>query len=235
MSLDPLFTRSTIIPTQTQTPCHEGENKRLEIVSSHPVLSPSQGLSLPSATFHPVHGSMATASCEHCGSPCPQADFISSVRANIKDIYGVDPAAPKESTLILCKTCGKPGVKPDTVLYGRSLPGSFFESLDRDAPLADLLLVAGTSLTVSPANSAVNKVNSSCVRVLINKDVVGQDLGLKWGEASTDSLDVRLPQEDCDRGAMALVSELGWKDELIDAVAGGAIELAENSLRILRE
>ena len=35
---------------------------------------------------------------------------------------------------------------------GASLPQSFFEVLENDLPAADLVLVAGTSLVVSPAN-----------------------------------------------------------------------------------
>lgn len=44
-----------------------------------------------------------------------------------------------------------PGVKPATVLYGRSLPEEFFTCLAQDKAVANVLLVMGTSLTVYPA------------------------------------------------------------------------------------
>jgi NAD-dependent SIR2 family protein deacetylase len=47
-----------------------------------------------------------------------------------------------------------------TVLYGRSLPPEFFEHMQEDFPdHVDLFVVAGTSLTVGPANSLVNCVS----------------------------------------------------------------------------
>ena len=64
-----------------------------------------------------------------------------------------------------CETLivNRPGVKPNTVLYGRNLPSKFFECCEKDfdenaTDCTDLLLVIGTSLTVSPANSLVNMV-----------------------------------------------------------------------------
>lgn len=89
------------------------------------------------------------------------------MRKNIKDIYKTDPEAPERSTHILCDACGKPGLKPRTVLYGKphchlsnvpgsNLPAEFFEKCNEDFPdNVDLLIVAGTSLTVGPANSLV--------------------------------------------------------------------------------
>lgn len=43
------------------------------------------------------------------------------VRSNIKDIYGLDPEAPTVSTPIRCAACGKPTLKPTTVLFGGSM------------------------------------------------------------------------------------------------------------------
>ena len=42
----------------------------------------------------------------------------------------------------------------------------------------DLLLVAGTSLVVSPANMIVDAVHMSTIRVVVNKEEVGRDLGM---------------------------------------------------------
>jgi len=48
-------------------------------------------------------------------------------------------------------------VKPNTVLFGNPLPEIFFEKLKEDSDQVDLLIVAGTSLVVSPANFVVKR------------------------------------------------------------------------------
>lgn len=96
-----------------------------------------------------VHGSLAVIKCEGCNADADFEAFCDQVQTNVKDIYGVDPTAPKESTNILCQSCGKPLVKPNTVLFGGSLPEEFFARSESDAAAADLLIVAGTSLQVS--------------------------------------------------------------------------------------
>ena len=47
--------------------------------------------------------------------------FKHLVRQNIKDLYSIDAIAPITSSEICCNSCGNPLVKPNTVLYGRSL------------------------------------------------------------------------------------------------------------------
>ena len=46
-------------------------------------------------------------------------------------------------------------VRPDVILYGEMLPDSYTKAIDYISK-ADLLIVAGTSLTVEPASSLVN-------------------------------------------------------------------------------
>lgn len=84
----------------------------------------------------------------------------SSFLSKIKNIYdAADTTAPAASANINCKACGKPLVKPDTVLFGTNLPQLFFRSVEADFPEnADLLLILGTSLAVSPANQLVHMV-----------------------------------------------------------------------------
>ena len=69
-----------------------------------------------------VHGSLARVSCEGCGEEMPFDDFCAKVRTNVKDIYKTDPSAPAESSNINCPRCNRPLVKPNTVLFGSSLP-----------------------------------------------------------------------------------------------------------------
>ena len=78
----------------------------------------------------PVHGSLAVASCEFCGAEADFTLFQKHVREGVKDIYAdaagaaavADAGDAQESKPPLCAQCGQAGVKPSTVLYGRSLP-----------------------------------------------------------------------------------------------------------------
>ena len=60
-------------------------------------------------------------------------------------------------------------VKPDVVLYEESLDGATIEGSVRAISQADLLIVAGTSLTVYPAAGLVNYYRGNRL-VLINRD-----------------------------------------------------------------
>ena len=51
-----------------------------------------------------------------------------------------------------------------------------------DLPALDLLIVAGTSLVVAPANSVVYEVPEACVRLIVNREQVGREV---YGERPT--------------------------------------------------
>ena len=74
-------------------------------------------------------------------------------------------------------------------------------------PLADLLIIIGTSLTVHPFASLANMPGELCPRVLINMEQVG-NIGRRRD-------DVVLLGE-CDRVVRDLCRELGWEDELVE-------------------
>ena len=84
------------------------------------------------------------------------------------------------------------------------LPPNFFGSL-RQLSDADLLIVIGTSLTVHPFATLVNRVKGNCPRVLINLDKVG---GMGSGKKDLVLLGK------CDDIIRDLARELGWEDEL---------------------
>jgi len=158
-----------------------------------------------------VHGSLARVTCEGCGNEMPFDDFCAEVRTKVKDIYKSDPEAPAESSNILCPHCYQPLVKPSTVLFGSKLPEEFFEQAE-DLHQADLLIVAGTSLVVSPANSVVYKVPKSCPRLIVNKERVGEDLGIRYGpEAIRDTWAGDLS---CDEAFLELIKLLGWQEKV---------------------
>mmetsp|Transcript_10914 Transcript_10914/g.15153 ORF Transcript_10914/g.15153 Transcript_10914/m.15153 type:complete len:375 (+) Transcript_10914:299-1423(+) len=160
----------------------------------------------------PVHGSLGKASCEFCSAAYDISKLRQEIKSKIRDIYGEDVSAPKTSSNVLCDKCKKPGVKPSTVLYGRSLPKEFEESIHKDFPEnVEVLIVIGTSLTVSPANTLVDIVNKDCVRLIVNREEVGQDMGIDYSKDSKRDI---FGRGNCDEVLLALATELGWKDEL---------------------
>ena len=200
-------------------------------------------LGLPHELLVPVHGSLGLIQCEACQADYPGGldAFLPQVRANIKDIYGVDPTAPAASTSILCPFCRQPAVKPATVLYGGAMPFTFFERCSQDFPgddgisaaggLApkgaegspasggpvDLVFVMGTSLTVGPANLVpkfCRHGGRACVRVLINLDKVGD---FQFGDPEDPATTDFFLQGSCDDGVKAIADALGWGAALLNA------------------
>lgn len=83
-----------------------------------------------------IHGSLQQGVCRKCGQKEPMPNLISKVRQ-------------KDQLPPLCQ-CG--GVlKPDITLFGESLPNDFTLA-QHEASGADLMIVIGSSLIVSPAN-----------------------------------------------------------------------------------
>ena len=63
------------------------------------------------------------------------------------------------------------------MLYGAPIDGElFFSRIAEDLPSLDLLIVAGTSLVVAPANSVVYEVPDACVRLIVNREQVGGEV-----------------------------------------------------------
>ena len=101
-----------------------------------------------------LHGSVLRNYCVRCGK-FHSAEFV-------RDSAGV----PK---------CGCGGtVKPDVVLYEESLDQNIIEKSVKAIHEADLLIVAGTSLTVYPAAGLINYYRGNRL-VLINRDATPYD------------------------------------------------------------
>lgn len=113
-----------------------------------------------------------------------------------------------------CPTC-KGVVKPDIVFFGEELPMSFFKYL-KDFPLADLLIIMGTSLEVEPFASLSGAVRSSVPRLLINRDLVGP---FAWRNSRPQ--DVAL-LGDVVGGVQTFADVLGWTQELDSLMASAA-------------
>ena len=107
-----------------------------------------------SKRVYELHGSVLRNYCVHCGK-FHSAEFV-------KDSVGVPKCA-----------CGGT-VKPDVVLYEESLDGATIENSVAAIRNADLLIVAGTSLTVYPAAGLIQYYRGNRL-VLINRDATPYD------------------------------------------------------------
>lgn len=83
-----------------------------------------------------IHGTLSTASCIYCRRQVT----VEEVLADIEE--GLLPP--------LCLDCGEP-LKPDVVLFGEPLSSDYSEAVE-EAQRADLIIVIGSSMQVSPAN-----------------------------------------------------------------------------------
>ncbi len=83
-----------------------------------------------------IHGALSSASCLHCRRRVP----IEEVVADVEE--GLLPP--------LCIDCGEP-LKPDVVFFGEALSPDYRQAID-EAQRADLIMVIGSSMQVSPAN-----------------------------------------------------------------------------------
>ncbi|XP_029354049.1 NAD-dependent protein deacetylase sirtuin-3, mitochondrial isoform X2 [Echeneis naucrates] len=156
---------------------------------------------LPPEMLVEAHGTFATATCTVCLRKYKGEDLRPDVMSG---------KVPK------CPTC-KGVVKPDIVFFGEELPQHFFKYLT-DFPLADLLIIMGTSLEVEPFASLAGAVRSSVPRLLINRDLVGN---FSWSCRPHDVVQLG----DVVSGVQALVDALGWTQEL-DTLMAAASEKA---------
>lgn len=137
-----------------------------------------------------AHGSFATQRCIDCKEPFPDVEMRQCVES----------ASPP---ICLQKACGGL-VKPDIVFFGEQLPSAFFNNATVPQE-ADLVIVAGTSLTVHPFAGLPRLARDRVPRLLFNKERVGD-----FGTRADDVLCLG----ECDDGIRKLADKLGWRDEL---------------------
>ncbi|KAK5874406.1 hypothetical protein PBY51_019350 [Eleginops maclovinus] len=157
---------------------------------------------IPPEMLVEAHGTFATATCTVCLRKYKGGELRSDVMSGV---------VPK------CPSC-KGVVKPDIVFFGEELPYHFFKYLT-DFPLADLLIVMGTSLEVEPFASLAGAVRPSVPRLLINRDLVGP---FAWRRRPHDVAQLG----DVVSGVQALVQALGWTQELDALMAAAAAKIA---------
>lgn len=161
---------------------------------------------LPKEDIVAAHGNFDSAHCVRC----KKEHSLNHVRR----------AVMQGKTRCDCKSC-EGLVKPDIVFFGESLPQRFFQYMASDFSKADLLIVLGTSLTVQPFASLIDKVRDDVPRLLINREKVGEappkmrqlgvEMGFNFGEGNYRDV---LFQGDCDAGVQELCKLLGWEKEL---------------------
>lgn len=130
-----------------------------------------------SENVHELHGSFRTFHCHTCNKDYP------------RDLYLAGNA-----TCTLCGGVTRPGI----VLFGEQLPQAPFTRAEQDSSAADLFVVLGSSLSVTPANMfpLIAKENGAKL-VIINRertpydalaDKVVQDQSIREALISLDQL-----------------------------------------------
>ncbi|MEO5725237.1 MAG: Sir2 family NAD-dependent protein deacetylase [Ilumatobacteraceae bacterium] len=99
-----------------------------------------------------VHGTMRWARCWQCGDRRPMEDLLARVRAGEDD--------PP------CSKCGGI-VKSDTISFGQSLVPEVIDAAMEAAAACELLIAAGSSLSVFPAANLVPVARAAGAKVVI--------------------------------------------------------------------
>ncbi|NLB18998.1 MAG: hypothetical protein GX825_09790, partial [Syntrophomonadaceae bacterium] len=131
--------------------------------------------------FYEVHGHFRSASCMNCSNQVPMGDLIARL-----DQGEIPP---------LCWDCG--GIlKPDVVLFGDMMPADFQEAsllANICQTVPKLMVVIGSSLTVSPVNylplefNRIVIINNTPTETdyraeLVIREQIGQVMGKLWEE-----------------------------------------------------
>jgi NAD-dependent deacetylase len=106
-----------------------------------------------SLNIYEVHGSLRTMTCPGCLEVYPSGQFLTLVQEG------------KE--LPRCPRCKKV-LKPDITLFGELLPQDTWEAAEEHCRKADVVLVAGSSLSVWPASALPEMGVQNGARLIIN-------------------------------------------------------------------
>ncbi|EAX85753.1 transcriptional regulator, Sir2 family protein [Trichomonas vaginalis G3] len=174
---------------------------------------------LPLDKIVEAHGSFTYLTCRKCGSKFEFADYKEEFQTG---------------KVVHCRECKEGVIKPDVVFYGEDLPQRFHHLSENDFSTANLLIIMGTSLTVSPCCMLPGYCPPNCVRVLINNEPAGkcpeaikvdkngvghnkyekEEPHLLTYNCETNTRDIFLKgdlQEICEK----LINALGWNNEYL--------------------
>ncbi|KAJ3430628.1 nad-dependent protein deacetylase sirtuin-2 [Anaeramoeba flamelloides] len=151
------------------------------------------------------HGSFANATCVNCSEEYDCEDIK-------KDVM--------KSKIPRCKYCKEGIIKPNITFFGEGLPEKFWW-YESDFPKADLLIVLGTSLSVLPFGSLIEKVPKTCHRLLINNAevAVNNSLGYKdpklQGFKFNEKNNTRDAKKigDCQKSILEFIQMCGWEKQ----------------------
>ena len=111
-----------------------------------------------------IHGTMSRFYCPNCLHDTYEPEDV--LDGNFDNVDGV----PK------CPLCGgKYMIRPDITLYGENLPHSAWTDAQYHAGAADLFIIVGTSLQVSPANHLPSIFGNNKKLVIINREPTSWD------------------------------------------------------------
>lgn len=153
-----------------------------------------------------AHGSFSSNHCIECAKEFPLEVFRDQLALDCKYINIFEYAK--------CDKC-KGLIKPRIVFFGENLPSEFFDTWDEDLEWLcgrkksenDIVIVAGTSLTVYPFASLHSEVPSHVKRVLFNIDSVGDFA------SNPRQSDLQFKGK-LDEAAFILAHELHWGKDL---------------------
>ncbi|CCH60771.1 hypothetical protein TBLA_0D02680 [Henningerozyma blattae CBS 6284] len=159
-----------------------------------------------------AHGSFAENECIECKKKYPLKVF----KEKLNEFNKFDKNNIKKFKYARCDNCNGL-IKPKIVFFGENLPSEFFETWDEDLELLnnddkdnshsnDIVIVAGTSLTVYPFASLHEEIPKAIKRILINFDKAGQ---FKSSPRNTDLFF----KGSSDDAAVELVQNLNWTEE----------------------
>jgi len=117
-----------------------------------------------------LHGSLIRIKCTVC-------DFIDNITENFESL------PPK------CK-CGSM-LRPDVVWFGEPLPQNIWQSAIKEASICDVMIIVGTSLVVSPANTLpVYAKQNGAILIEVNpeKTIMSNDMSLSVQATSVETL-----------------------------------------------
>ena len=117
-----------------------------------------------------LHGSIIRIKCTVC-------DFVDNITENFESL------PPK------CK-CGSM-LRPDVVWFGEPLPQNIWQSAIKEASVCDVMVIVGTSLVVSPANTLpVYAKQNGAILIEVNpeKTVMSNDMAISIRATSVEVL-----------------------------------------------
>jgi NAD-dependent deacetylase len=109
-----------------------------------------------SRVVHEVHGSIREAVCLDCQAIYPAERYVEAFVAR-----GELPRCPADGAIL----------KPNVVLFGEMLPLDAYEAALQAAQRCDVMLVAGSSLTIAPASDyPLHAVEHGARLIIVNRE-----------------------------------------------------------------